>query len=178
MLSTTLVAALGGLLAVSTQPTWVTDYRSALVQAANQHKPVAVFIAQGSDGYAKLVAEGTLGTDAVGTLRQNYVALYVDTATADGRETAATFGMSQGLVISNRNGGIQALRHQGTLSQADLTGYLARFSAEPAVATTEHHSTTPVSAPVYQAAPVYQIAPSYSPFAQPSCPNGRCPYAK
>jgi hypothetical protein len=173
MFSTSLAAAVAGLMAVGTLPDWQTDYRKALAQAATEQKPVAVFIARGTDGYAKLVNEGTIGSDAVGVLKQNYVALYVNTATASGKDLAKSFGMTEGLVISDRTGGVQALRHLGTVSQADLTGYLKRYSGTVAVVTTETHTAgeaAPVVAPVVAPAPVYS-APS-------SCPTGRCPYAR
>ena len=58
MFSTSLAtAAVAGLLAsgsLAHQPAWQSDYRKALAQAAEQQKPVAVFIARGGAGYARL----------------------------------------------------------------------------------------------------------------------------
>src|SRR5262245_26018435 len=79
MLSTSLAAlVLSGLAAASSvsQPTWQTDYATAVARAAESRKPIAVFIAHGGAGYAKLVADGSLPSDATRVLRQSYVCLY------------------------------------------------------------------------------------------------------
>lgn len=186
MFSTSLSAAVVGLMAVGSLPNLQTDYRKALTISASEQKPVAVFIARGSDGYAKLVSEGTLGSEATDALKQKYVPIYVNTATDTGVALARSFGMSEGLVISNRTGSVQALRHEGTVSQTELSGYLKRFTETSWVATTEQHAAGQVgiaAAPVAVAAPVYAPAPAVTPasYFQParsSCPNGRCPYAR
>ncbi len=172
MFSTSLAtAAVAGLLASGSlanwanQPAWQTDYRAALAQAAELKKPVAVFIARGGAGYDKLIADGGLGADAARALRRGYVCLYVDTGTARGQELAAAFQMSEGLVISDKTGGVQVLRHQGTVSRSDLASYLTRFADVGAVAQTEFHGAAqPVAAaaPVaYQ--PLYQPQPAFNP---------------
>lgn len=138
MLSTSLATAvLTGMLAagsVATQPAWHTDYGKALAQAADFKKPVAVFIAQGGDGYAKLVKDGKIPTDAAKLLRQNYVCLYVDAASPAGKALTSSFQMGEGLVISSKAGTHQALRHEGQVSSTELTGYLTKYSevAQPA----------------------------------------------
>ncbi len=179
MFSTTLVAAaLSGLVApgsVAGSPAWQSDYRTALAQSAEQHKPVAVFIARGADGYSRLVAGG-IGADAARLLKRDYVCLYVNTGTAGGQELSRSFGMSEGLVISDRTGGVQALRHEGAVSQADLGKYLERFSKTATVAATEQHAAA--AAPV---APVSYLQPAFAPTAVypgfgygGGCPGGNC----
>ena len=174
MLSTSLAAAaVTGLLAsgsIAPPPAWQTDYRKALALATEQQKPVAVFIARGATGYAGLVSGGGLNGDASRLLRQGYVCLHVDTATADGQRLAGSFQMAEGLVISSRAGTVQALRHAGPVTQADLTQYLTRF-AEPtpaaAVVQTVYAGTTP-AAPAQPAAPAYS-PPVYQPtYSQPA----------
>lgn len=184
MISTSLAAVVVGLTAVATVPDWQTDYRVALARVSAEHKPVAVFIAAGTNGYAKLVSEGQLGTDATGLLSQQYVALHVDTTTPAGRQTAQSFGMTEGLVISDRTGGVQAYRHEGPLSQAELTSSLRALAevATPVTTSTSFYPiqavAQPVAAPVY-ATPQPVFAPaSVFPPVQSSCPNGRCPYAR
>jgi hypothetical protein len=175
MFSTSLAtAAVAGFLAsgsLATQPTWQTDYRKALAQAVEQQKPVAVFIARGGAGYSRLVTEGGLGADAAQMLRKNYVCLYVDTGTARGKELAGAFQISEGLVISDKTGGVQALRHEGRVSQTDLTRYLTRFVKAERVAQTEFRGATQPLAqpatiayqPVYQPQPVYRPQPTFNP---------------
>jgi hypothetical protein len=179
VISTSLAAVLVGLSAVATGPTWLTDYRAALARVSAEHKPVAVFIAPGANGYAKLVHEGQLGTDATLLLSQQYVALHIDPTTPAGQQTAQSFGMTEGLVISDRSGGIQAYRHVGPLSQAELTASL-RVCAEttpaivPVSTSTSHYPAAPaVSAPPTIVTPTSLFAPATS-----SCPTGRCPYAR
>ena len=140
MFSTSLaaLAVAGALTAGSlsvTQPAWQTSYRVALGQVVEQHKPLAVFIGRGQAGYTRLVTEGGLGTDTAKLLKQGYVSLYLDVDTAAGKQTAETFQMTEGVVISDRTGGVMALRHEGTVSQValyELCVIWYRFS--PAVA--------------------------------------------
>ena len=139
MFTTSLTAAvLSGMLASGSldSPKWRTSYREAASAATELRKPIAVFITPGSP--TKLVKEGTLGKDAARLLRDGFVPLTVDTTTDAGKELAKTFNLSEGLVISDRTGGVQALRHAGAVTDADLKGYLERFAAPTAVATTEY----------------------------------------
>src|SRR5690242_1336824 len=113
MLTTSLVTAAVAVLVTpgvpAGSPAWQPDYRTALAQSAEQRKPVAVFIARGTDGFAQLTTDGGLGADAARVLRQSYVCLYVDTATDSGKELSKAFGLTKGLVISDKTGGAQAL---------------------------------------------------------------------
>lgn len=180
MFSTSLAtAAVAGLLtsgSLANQPAWQTDYKKALAQAVQQQKPVAVFIARGGAGHARLVTEGGIGSDATRALRNNYVCLYVDTETARGQELAGAFQIDEGLIISDKTGGVQALRHEGTVSRTDLTNYLTRYVNAGQVNQTEFlGATRPVVQPAYQPQPapvvvqptyqppVYQPQPAFSP---------------
>jgi hypothetical protein len=178
MFSTSLAtAAVAGLLAsgsLATQPNWQPDYKKALAQATQQHKPVAVFIARGDAGYARLITEGGLGSDATRVLRNSYICLYVDTRTAYGQELAGAFQIDKGLIISDKTGGVQVLRHEGSVSQTALTNYLTRYVDGGQVSQTEFHGgtqpvaqtvTQPIVQPV-QPAPV-AIQPTYQPVYQP-----------
>lgn len=118
-------------------PTWQDSYRLAIAQATELQKPVAVFIGNGPTGATRLVREKELGSDAIDLLRKSYVCLYVDTATPAGKELASSFGMDRGLVISDRTGGVQALRHEGDLANSNLTEYLRRYKNVSQVASTE-----------------------------------------
>jgi len=140
MFSSTLAAvAVSGLFSTASLGStngWQTDYGKALTIAAQQQKPVAVFIAPG--GPEKLIADGKLDETTTKLLRQSYVALAVDPSTPAGQNLAASFKMTEGLVISDKTGGVQALRYEGTVPAADLTGYLTRYSQSSRIATTEY----------------------------------------
>ncbi len=166
MLPTTFVAvALSVVLAGETAaltPDWQTDYHKAVAVAGAQQKPIAVFIGQGEAGYSRLVSEGSIPAEAGQLLAKNYVCVYVDTDTAAGKALAGDFALSTGLVISNKGGSYQALRHTGTVSPADLTGYLTRYGTVTTVTTTAERGLVPVSA----------VSPGV--VIGGGCPNGRC----
>jgi hypothetical protein len=187
-------------------PAWETSYARAADSAVAQRKPLAVFIGRGESGYTKLVG-GDMPSETGRLLASNYVALYVNTETAEGQRLATAFGVTEGLVISSRCGRLQALKHGGPVPAVDLTGYLTRYSAaDVAVTTTQTGGTAvPAAAPVVVGgcangqcgtAPVVvggcangrcgTVAPAgyYAPTAPvyyggfSSCPNGRCPNAR
>jgi len=172
MFSTSFVAAVVTGLAASAsvvgQPTLQADYRTALTESAKLHKPVAVFIGHGTDGYSKLVTSGGLGVDSTKLLNQSFVSVYVDTTTESGKTLATAFNLSEGLVISDKTGGIQNLRHEGTVAQSDLRAYLVKYADGVPAAQTETRSTV---------APVPSTIPyrTYVIGASGGCPNGNCP---
>ncbi len=176
MFTTSFTAALlGGMMASGSleAPSWRTSYRDAAAAAVNLRKPIAVFITTGSP--AKLVKEGSLGKEAAKLLRDGFVPLTVDTATPAGKELANTFNLTEGLVISDRSGGVQALRHAGGLTDGELKAYLTKYATTTATAaTTDFRGAVPAPVtiqPQYQAyQPQYQTyAPqSYQPvYSQP-----------
>lgn len=175
MLSLTLTALTGFLAtSVPAQPAWQTDYSKARALSVELKKPVAVFLAAG--GSDKLVTGG-IGDDAAKLLKDRYVCLSVDTATPAGRELAAAFRMAEGLVISDKTGGVQALRHDGAVTKDQLTGYLARFSTVSTVTTTENRSNVaPVGYPAVGGCPNGQCGLRAASFAYPGfgCANGGC----
>ena len=167
MLSTSLAAVvLSGVAAASTAvpPAWQTDYATAAARAAETKKPIAVFIARGEAGYARVAADGGLTADDIRLLRQSYVCLYVDTQTQPGKKLAEAFEMAEGLVISGRAGEKQALRHEGKVPHADLTKYLTRFAESDRVITTTESPNAAPAVTYVQPAPVYysQVRPAAS----------------
>jgi hypothetical protein len=167
MFSTSLAAvAVSGLVmsgSLATQPAWQSDYRIALTLAAEHQRPIAVFIGRGETGYNRLIADGQFGPEAGKQLRQNYICLYVDSTTTTGQQLAGAFGMSEGLVISDKTGGVQALRHEGTIPRADLGRYLEQYSrSNLTVQQTTYAGRAVQPAPVqtYQT-PIY---PAFSPY--------------
>ena len=169
MFSTSLAAlAVSGFLANANlvQPTWVTDYSKALTISAEQSKPIAVFITAGNSG--QLLKDEGMGSESVKLLRDSFVAMHVDTSTAAGAEIAKTFELKEGLIISDRTGHLQALRHGGTVSPAELQEYLAKFSTTTKVATTVYQGLGAAPAAATPA-PAYYV-PYYG---APKCPNCR-----
>ena len=130
---------------------WQTDYAKAYTQAIEKHRPLAVFIGEG----ARAGVNETNGKK----LTQDFICVYVDANTEAGKKLAASFEMTQGLIISNRTGDKQALRLSGAVSTDDLTQSLDRFAKTETVTTT---ATSPY--PVYVAPPV--------------CTTGNCPFAR
>jgi len=147
-------------------PTWVPDYGTALRQAAEQGKPVAVFIADGNDGFAHVLKGGSLPADATKLLKDKYVSVFVDTTTAEGKATAKAFELQQGLVISNCGGVKQVLRHDGSVTPESLKTYLSRFAETTTVTTTESN------VPAATVAPASYGSPIVNPFYCPSCQQG------
>lgn len=176
MLSTSLAAVvLSGVATVASatgQPSWQTDYPTALVRAAESNKPIAVFIAHGGAGYTRVVAEGGLTPDDVRQLKQNYICLYVDTDTRQGTKLSEAFAMSEGLIISDRTGEKQAFRHDGKVPQAELGKYLTRYADPTRVITTTDTPAAAVEVGTVVAQPVAQapapIIPAYYPPIRPA----------
>jgi len=150
-------------------PAWQADYTKAYSKAVEQHKPLAVFIGTGPKA---VVPEGL--TDAAGKLMaESYVVVYIDASSNEGGKLAARFGMSQGLVISDKTGDKQALRLNGAVNAADLSESLVKF-ADTGVVTTTATSPRPVVTTSYYP----QYAPmQYAPMGG-GCASGRCPNAR
>jgi hypothetical protein len=110
-------------------PNWMTDYAAARQQSEKEKKPMVVVLSSGKKGWQKLSRDGKLGNVAMRFLADKYICLYVNTATADGRELAADFEMSGlGIVISDQSGRRQAFRHEGDLEGSAIDRYLERYS--------------------------------------------------
>lgn len=192
-----MMSAAATLLAAAPAPSFSPNYAEAIAQAQQQHKPVAVFLGKGADGLAKLVTEGVVPTSASAALQSEFICLYVDTTTDAGRKLAGNFEMTEGLVISDRDGAKQVLRHGGSIPAEALATYTATYATPnlsaaqtiyagslvtPVVAA---QPTTYSPAPVYQPAPamyapapIYRAAPSFGYPAMGGCASGRCPNAR
>ncbi len=137
-------------------PAWESNYTRATETAIAQRKPLAVFIGRGESGYAKVVG-GDMPSEANRLLASNYVAVYLNTDTAEGKRLATAFGVNEGMVLSCRGCQVQALKYGGAVPAVELAGYLTKYSSPTvAVATTEHGGTA--------------VAPA----AAVGCATGRC----
>lgn len=121
-------------------PSWSTDYVQARKQGAVEKKPVAVFLGSGKDGWTQLVRGGVLGVEQNQILANNYICMYADQATPEGKALARSLEIGQriGIVISDHSGQYMAFHHEGDLESRILTGYLQKFSdSQRVVKTTE-----------------------------------------
>jgi hypothetical protein len=126
--------ALAGVFAnasIADEPLLHKNYSLARLQSVSVNKPLAVFIGSGERGWEEISKDGELDTDVRKILSANYVCVYVDLTRDAGRDLAGEFEVSAGpgLVISNREGTLQAFRHEGSLSKYDLGRYLKRYAA-------------------------------------------------
>ncbi len=177
MFTTSLAAAaVVGVIAsssLSTQPEWATSYATALAQAAELRKPVAVFITNG--GLAHLTNGEGIGSDASTTLRTHYIAVQIDATTDAGKKMAEAFRVQEGVVISDTSGGQIALRHEGTVGTTDLNGYLTKYATPQTITTTEYRSTVvrPVETYRFENRPVLNAVQNFNTavFGQPLLPS-------
>lgn len=164
---------------------WQAEYKAAQAEVLKSGKPLAVFIGSGEQGWNKVVREGTLTNDARQNLSKNFVCVYVNTATTDGKALASGFEIgARGLVISDAKGTTQAFSHAGDLTQAEIKNVLVKYAEPKApVATTESlgragdgYVAKPVATPVYSNCPNGRCPNQPVQYAAPAnCPNGRCP---
>jgi hypothetical protein len=169
----------------NTLPAWQTDYWKGMALAAEQGKPMAVFIARGDNGYGRVVSDGAIPAEAGRLLRDSFVCVYVNVDTADGKSLAGQMAVTEGLVISSPGGSYQALRYTGTVPGPALTSYLTKFSdPNRKVTTTEvggRQAVAPAAKPAvtypasYPAAGYPTTYPAGQPFPayqQPFLPAG------
>jgi hypothetical protein len=141
---------------------------------------LAVVFGSGQEGWAKMVRT----EDSRLLLAEQYVCVYVDTATDAGKTLAQKFGITNpmGVVLSDRSGDVQAYWHEGDLADASLTRSLRKFG-DPTlkVTTTEREGVVRVSNyPSTGAAVSGAVNGTTFPagFVTGGCPNGRCPNAR
>jgi hypothetical protein len=145
MFTTTLAAlALAGGISSSvipSTPNWHTDYAQAMSLSSAEGKPMAVFIGNGADLVAKMMANGTISAESARVLRTSYICVYLDANTEAGKDLAGRFEITDGLIISSKGGNLQAYRHSGAISAKELTDSLTKYadSATP-LATASNNS--------------------------------------
>lgn len=160
--------ALSGIMPLSPavgQPFWFTDYGVARYQGVTANKPLMVVIGSGKNAWDAMSKEGGWSKEVQQLLVQNYICVYVDSEDEKGKELASAFEIAAtGLVISNRDGSIQAFRHEGSISNEHLERYLDRYADPFFVA---RATETPLQE---RSSYYYQAPGSYlSPVASPLC---------
>jgi len=161
-----------------TVPAWQTDYQVAKKRGAEEKKPLAVVIGNGATGWESLSREGKLDPAVVELLQAQYVCVYIDATSQQGQKLADAFEMTQGVVLSDRQGERQAFRHEGQITGTDLERSLRQF-ADPnhTVIRTEslrhtevrNYPTEVQTAPVYPSQFYAPIAPGFSPVGRGGC---------
>jgi hypothetical protein len=141
MIWTSSLALVLGLMSNSNSMTWQTDYGSAMKLAAKEKKPLVVFIGHGKEGVNTLVENGGITSIETKVLSDSFISLYVDADSEAGKSLTTSFNMTEGIVISDRTGSLQAVRHEGNVSHSELNEYLTKYS-EPnkVITTTEYRS--------------------------------------
>jgi len=116
-----------------------TQYGTARAMGRSQGKPIAIIVGNGSAGWNQLVEEGSLSRRARTLLSQQYVPLYVNRETEEGKRLARSLDIHSeaGIVLSSRDGTDQAFSHSGKISRAELEETLDRFSTTRSISRTE-----------------------------------------
>jgi len=157
-------------------PSWQENYSLARKAGRQANKPLAVFNGSCEKGWVKLSQENKLAPAVEKLLASHYVCVYLDADSAKGKRMAEAFSITQGLVVSTRDGEEQAFRHSGPMSSKDLESTLVRFSNGYISLETEsleshkapkakHHHAAPTVYPGY--------APSYFGGYGGGCPSCR-----
>ena len=178
MYTSIMLVALAGssLSAVPVSLDFQSDYVAARKVGKNDHKPLAVFIGNGSKGWDLRTTEGQLSQETQKLLQTHYVCVYIDTATEDGKRLARDFEMDAGLVLSDARGDNQAFRHSGKLSNSDLEKQLKKFADPERVATRTETLRTQETRYYPPEAPETTTSGYYAPQGYPTIPfGGSCP---
>lgn len=116
---------------LSGKPAWNDDYAQAVKKVSLLKKPMAVFVGSGKEGWGKVVQDGTIKPEVYKVLADQFVCMYVDTDTEYGKKLASSFQVAaRGLIISDRTGGSQAYSLSGSLTAAELSETLTKYSAK------------------------------------------------
>jgi hypothetical protein len=131
MFTQVLAAALGFIAIESLDaPEWLTDYSAAREVCVEKHKPIAVFIGEGKEGWNQVSKKQELPKETKKLLASKYVCVYINLRDRDGKRLASEFAVKNGpaLVISDSAGKKQAFRHEGDLKTKELMQNLEHHS--------------------------------------------------
>lgn len=121
----------------SAVPEFQTDYRSAKALAARDHKPLVVVLCTGEAAWKGIVPQGGLNEQSLKTLHDSCVCVFIDIDTDRGQRLATDFEFRHGpaLIISDRSGEVQAYRHEGTLTSAEMSDVVRLYATAEGLAT-------------------------------------------
>ena len=155
-------------------PTWLNDYSQARKLGAAQKKPLAVFLSPGKIGWGKLATVGDRGEEVRRLLADHYICVAIDTSTEEGRRLASAFEMAggKGIIISDRSGDLQAFRHEGDLSNGELSRSLTRHSTSTRPVETTETLTTARTSNYYAPSTTSTLNPNtFQGWSQPNYGN-------
>ncbi len=115
-------------------------YAQARLKAISQKRPLAIVFGTGANGWTKILRTNSPDPQIEKLLAEQYVCVYIDADTADGKKTSQAFGISGnvGLVLSDRSGQAQAFWHDGDMTDGNMIHYLTKYAdAQVVVAQTE-----------------------------------------
>lgn len=141
-------------------PSWQSNYFHAQSDAVAMKKPLVVVFGSGANGWSKVIREESPAPEVNKLLTDQYVCVYVDTTTADGKRLAQNFDISGnlGVVISDRTGSLQAFWHQGDMTNQNMVRYLQRF-ADPTTVIRGTETATSGRVSYYPATYSQSVAP-------------------
>ncbi len=123
--------------------TWHSDYPAARRLAAEEKKPLAVFVGKGEEGFKKVSRSGELSGKTDKLLRERYVCVYLDRSEVEGKKRAESLAIrGSGLVLTRAGSKKPSFRHVGGLASKDLERYLVRY-AEPVSTTKSSDGKSP-----------------------------------
>ncbi|MFM7148970.1 MAG: hypothetical protein ACKO23_03925 [Gemmataceae bacterium] len=116
-----------------------TQYGTARAMGRSQGKPIAIIVGNGSAGWNQLVEEGSLSRRARNLLSQQFVPLYVNRDSEEGKRLVSSLDIHSetGIILSTREGSDQAFSHSGKMSRAELEETLDRFATVRSISRTE-----------------------------------------
>lgn len=125
-------------------PTWQSSYSLAHQHAVAQKKPLVVVFGSGPNGWTKVIRDEKPAPEISKLLADQYVYVYVDTTSPDGKKLAQNFDVSGnlGVVISDRAGSLQAFWHQGDLTNQNMLHYLQKYADPRMVVSRTETATT------------------------------------
>ena len=139
----------------SNTPAWQNNYAQARESGSAQKKPLVIVF--GSSNFLATNAN----SDVAKLLSQQFVCVFVDTASPSGKQLAENFELDGGvgLVVTDRDCLSQAFWHQGVMENDLVLRTLRKYSERDVVVTTTEVSTPAPSLradqPAFQPAPIY-----------------------
>ncbi len=117
---------------------WLTNYQMARTISADQKKPLVVIVGKGESGWDQVIQDGKLDMNLMQKMARSYVYLYIDSTSEQGAKLAKGLDVHQsnGLIITNRSGDLQAFYHDGQIKQSQMENLLDKYQDIAQVITT------------------------------------------
>ena len=114
----------------SATPHFETEYREAKALAAREQKPLIIVLGAGETAWSGIVTDGGPDVEALKSMHDSYVCIYVDTETDKGHRLAADFEFhnTPACIISDKTGELQAYRHEGPVTAATFSAVLRQYA--------------------------------------------------